>query len=196
MSEPKLAIRGLDKSFGVGTERRKVLSAIELDLADNAFVSLVGISGCGKSTLLSIIAGLQAFDAGELTLDGAPIVKPGLDRGVVFQSYTLLPWLTARQNVEFALKAAGYGAADCRRLAAPASQQPGEAGCTGAERDEDRGETEHEEQAETKGPAAARLRPGEVGARDPGEVAWYQRQHARRGEGDKARAEGQREPEG
>jgi NitT/TauT family transport system ATP-binding protein len=52
-----------------------------------------------------------------LTLDGAPIEKPGLDRGVVFQSYTLLPWLTARQNIEFALKAAGYGAADCRRIA-------------------------------------------------------------------------------
>jgi NitT/TauT family transport system ATP-binding protein len=117
MTQPKLCIRGLDKSFGAGAERHKVLSAIDLDLADNEFVSLVGISGCGKSTLLSIIAGLQEFDAGELTLDGAPIVKPGLDRGVVFQSYTLLPWLTARGNIEFALKAAGYGAADCRRIA-------------------------------------------------------------------------------
>jgi NitT/TauT family transport system ATP-binding protein len=117
MSETKLRIRGLDKSFGTGASRNQALRAIDLDLADNEFVSLVGISGCGKSTLLSIIAGLQDFDAGELTLDGAPIEKPGLDRGVVFQSYTLLPWLTARQNIEFALKAAGYGAADCRRIA-------------------------------------------------------------------------------
>ncbi|MDX8497989.1 ABC transporter ATP-binding protein [Mesorhizobium sp. VK4C] len=75
-----------------------------------------GTSGCGKSTLLSIVAGLQDFDAGDLDIDGAPILKPGLDRGVVFQSYTL-PWLTAQQNIEFALKAAGYDRSTCRRTA-------------------------------------------------------------------------------
>lgn len=117
MTEAKLRIRGLDKSFGVGADRNLALSSIDLDLADNEFVSVVGISGCGKSTLLSIIAGLQDFDHGELTLDGVPVVKPGLDRGVVFQSYTLLPWLNARQNIEFALRAAGYSAADRRRIA-------------------------------------------------------------------------------
>ena len=117
MTEAKLRIRGLDKSFGVGADRNLALSGIDLDLADNEFVSVVGISGCGKSTLLSIIAGLQDFDHGELTLDGVPVVKPGLDRGVVFQSYTLLPWLNARQNIEFALRAAGYSAADRRRIA-------------------------------------------------------------------------------
>ncbi|TIV08949.1 MAG: ABC transporter ATP-binding protein, partial [Mesorhizobium sp.] len=90
---------------------------INLDLADNEFVSLVGTSGCGKSTLLSIVAGLQDFDSGDLDIDGAPILKPGLDRGVVFQSYTLLPWLTAQQNIEFALKAAGHDRATCRRIA-------------------------------------------------------------------------------
>ncbi|WP_246671650.1 ABC transporter ATP-binding protein [Mesorhizobium sp. B2-4-12] len=93
-----------------------MLRDINLDLADNEFVSLVGISGCGKSTLLSIVAGLQDFDAGELSIDGAPILQPGLDRGVVFQSYTLLPWLTARQNIEFALKAAGYDRSACREI--------------------------------------------------------------------------------
>ncbi|WP_246673511.1 ABC transporter ATP-binding protein [Mesorhizobium sp. B2-4-14] len=94
-----------------------MLRDINLDLADNEFVSLVGTSGCGKSTLLSIVAGLQDFDAGELSIDGAPILQPGLDRGVVFQSYTLLPWLTARQNIEFALKAAGYNRSACREIA-------------------------------------------------------------------------------
>jgi NitT/TauT family transport system ATP-binding protein len=117
MTQPKLQIRGLDKSFGTGERHVQVLQGIDLELADNEFVSLVGTSGCGKSTLLSIVAGLQGFDKGELRLDGAPIVKPGLDRGVVFQSYTLLPWLTARQNIEFALDAAGYDGASCRRMA-------------------------------------------------------------------------------
>ncbi|HVW92550.1 MAG TPA: ABC transporter ATP-binding protein [Devosia sp.] len=114
---PKLRIAGLSKSFGAGEKRNLVLSGIDLELADNEFVSLVGISGCGKSTLLSIVAGLQDFDDGELTLDGAPITSAGLDRGVVFQSYTLLPWLTARQNIEFALKAAGHDRASSRDIA-------------------------------------------------------------------------------
>ncbi|TIU37175.1 MAG: ATP-binding cassette domain-containing protein, partial [Mesorhizobium sp.] len=100
MNSPKLRIKGLHKSFGTGARRTEVLRDINLDLADNEFVSLVGTSGCGKSTLLSIVAGLQDFDSGDLDIDGAPILKPGLDRGVVFQSYTLLPWLTAQQNIE------------------------------------------------------------------------------------------------
>jgi len=108
MAVPKLHIGGLDKSFGEGATHNQALRDIRLDLADNEFVSLVGTSGCGKSTLLSIVAGLQDYDEGELAIDGSPITQPGLDRGVVFQSYTLLPWLTARQNIEFALKAAGF----------------------------------------------------------------------------------------
>jgi NitT/TauT family transport system ATP-binding protein len=114
---PKLRIGSLSKSFGEGDRRNEVLREISLDLADNEFVSLVGTSGCGKSTLLSIVAGLQDYDTGRLEIDGAPIVKPGLDRGVVFQSYTLLPWLTARQNIEFALKAAGHNRAAYREIA-------------------------------------------------------------------------------
>ena len=117
MSEPKLQIRGLCKSFGTADRRVEVLRDITLELADNEFVCLVGSSGCCKSTLLNIVAGLQDFDDGELNIDGAPILKPGLDRGVVFQSYTLLPWLTAQQNIEFALKAAGKDSASCRRIA-------------------------------------------------------------------------------
>jgi NitT/TauT family transport system ATP-binding protein len=118
MAWPKLQIAGLSKTFGEGARQVRALSEIDLELADNEFVSLVGTSGCGKSTLLGIVAGLQDFDEGELLVDGAPVTGPGLDRGVVFQTYTLLPWLTARRNVEFALKAAGLGRAACREVAA------------------------------------------------------------------------------
>ncbi len=114
---PKLQITGLSKTFETGGRRVEALRDIELTLADNEFVSLVGTSGCGKSTLLAIVAGLQEFDRGELLVDGQPVAGPGLDRGVVFQSYTLLPWLTARENVEFALKAAGLRRAECREIA-------------------------------------------------------------------------------
>ncbi|MBZ9870497.1 ABC transporter ATP-binding protein [Mesorhizobium sp. BR1-1-9] len=99
---PKLSISGLNKSFRNGPV--KVLSDINLEVADNEFVTLVGASGCGKSTLLGIIAGLQESDNGDVLVDGVSISGPGIDRGVVFQSYTLLPWLTAQQNVEFALR--------------------------------------------------------------------------------------------
>jgi NitT/TauT family transport system ATP-binding protein len=102
MVYPKLSISGLNKSFRNGAV--KVLSDIKLEVADNEFVSLVGASGCGKSTLLAIIAGLQESDSGDVLVDGVPISGPGIDRGVVFQTYTLLPWLTAQQNVEFALR--------------------------------------------------------------------------------------------
>jgi NitT/TauT family transport system ATP-binding protein len=113
----KLAISSLNKSF-VGTKGRfEALRDINLELATNEFVALVGTSGCGKSTILSIVAGLQEFDSGAILIDGTPITGPGLDRGVVFQAYTLLPWLTARENVEFALKAAGRTGAECRRIA-------------------------------------------------------------------------------
>ena len=112
-----LEIRGLNKSFPHGREQRQVLRDIELTLHDNEFVSLVGTSGCGKSTLLSIAAGLEGFDSGQVLVDGEASRGAGLDRGVVFQSYTLLPWLNARENIEFALKAAGRTRGECRRIA-------------------------------------------------------------------------------
>lgn len=112
-----LTMNQLEKSFAQGKSRRRVLHGIDLTLNDNEFVSIVGASGCGKSTLLSIAAGLEEFDSGDVLVDGQPIPGPGLDRGVVFQSYTLLPWLTARGNIEFALKAAGTPASQCREIA-------------------------------------------------------------------------------
>lgn len=72
-------------------------------------VTLVGPSGCGKSSLLDLLGGLAAPTSGEITLDGDPITRPGLDRGIVFQQYALLPWRSAQGNVELGLEAAGMG---------------------------------------------------------------------------------------
>lgn len=93
-------VDALTKSFGAVD----AVGPIDLDLAENEFVSVVGASGCGKSTLLSVIAGLTDASTGDVLVDGVPIDGPGRDRGVVFQGFTLFPWLTARGNVEFALQ--------------------------------------------------------------------------------------------
>ncbi|MFT3828142.1 MAG: ABC transporter ATP-binding protein [Opitutaceae bacterium] len=80
-----------------------VLSEITLDLASGSFVSLLGPSGCGKTTLLRLLAGLALPTAGSLAWRGAPIAGPSLERGVVFQDYSLFPWMTLAANVELAL---------------------------------------------------------------------------------------------
>jgi nitrate/nitrite transport system ATP-binding protein len=102
-----LEIANLSKVFsgarGVATT---VLEHVNLEIKAGEFVSLIGHSGCGKSTLLSIIAGLETPSTGVVTLDGSKIEKPGPDRAVVFQNYSLLPWLTVYQNVAEALEAA------------------------------------------------------------------------------------------
>ena len=74
-------------------------------VADNDFICILGPSGCGKSTLLRIVAGLDVPSTGRVLLDGQPVARPGPDRGMVFQSYTLFPWLTVRQNVLFGSRA-------------------------------------------------------------------------------------------
>ena len=74
-------------------------------VADNDFICILGPSGCGKSTLLRIVAGLDAPSTGRVLLDGQPVARPGPDRGMVFQSYTLFPWLTVRQNILFGSRA-------------------------------------------------------------------------------------------
>ncbi len=107
MMPPKLVISGLGRTFRTDRGETVALRDVDLAVGENEFVALVGTSGCGKSTLLSIVAGLDAEDEGRVTIDGRPVEAPGLDRGVVFQSYTLLPWLTALGNVAFALRAAG-----------------------------------------------------------------------------------------
>lgn len=98
-TEPKIVITNVGKKFGDVS----ALHDVNLEVKENEFVSIVGTSGCGKSTLLSILGGLQDPTEGDVLIDGAPITGPGRDRGVVFQGYSLLPWLTVRKNVEFAL---------------------------------------------------------------------------------------------
>jgi ABC-type nitrate/sulfonate/bicarbonate transport system ATPase subunit len=83
------------------------LQATDLAVAENDFITILGPSGCGKSTLLRIVAGLDRQTAGEVRLDGRPIEGPGADRGMVFQSYTLFPWLTVIENVCFGLAERG-----------------------------------------------------------------------------------------
>jgi NitT/TauT family transport system ATP-binding protein len=117
MAEAKLSIRDLGKTFITDRGETVALKGVDLDIGDNEFVALVGTSGCGKSTLLSIAAGLETESDGTIRMDGADIVGPGLDRGVVFQSYTLLPWLTAQGNVEFALKASGRSSKEATEIA-------------------------------------------------------------------------------
>jgi NitT/TauT family transport system ATP-binding protein len=117
MTAAKLAIAGLGKIFAGDRGPVVALDGVDLEVGENEFVSLVGTSGCGKSTLLMIVAGLEAQTDGSVTFDGVPVTAPGRDRGVVFQTYTLLPWLTAQGNVEFALRAAGKAAAEAREIA-------------------------------------------------------------------------------
>ena len=98
-----LKVRGLERRFG----STLALQATDLDVAENDFITILGPSGCGKSTLLRIVAGLDHPTAGEVLLDGRRIDGPGADRGMVFQSYTLFPWLTVRDNVCFGLRERG-----------------------------------------------------------------------------------------
>jgi nitrate/nitrite transport system ATP-binding protein len=102
---PFLELRGVGKSFGDGPARTEVLSDVDLALAEGEFLAIVGFSGSGKSTLINLVAGLLMPDVGCLRLEGRPITGPGPDRGVVFQGYALLPWLTVLGNVQLAVDA-------------------------------------------------------------------------------------------
>jgi NitT/TauT family transport system ATP-binding protein len=104
---PKLEVRGLRKVFDGREDEVVALDGADFEIAEKEFVTVIGTSGCGKSTLLSIIAGLEEETAGQVLVDGEPVLAPGRDRGVVFQTYTLFPWLTAQKNVEFALRGSG-----------------------------------------------------------------------------------------
>ncbi|WP_109795832.1 ABC transporter ATP-binding protein [Minwuia thermotolerans] len=98
-----LELKNLTKSYGTGAARTVVLDGIDLEVEEGEFVAVVGFSGSGKTTLISAIAGLIAPDGGEIRLKGAPVVGPGPERGVVFQSYSLMPWLSVEGNVALAV---------------------------------------------------------------------------------------------
>ena len=105
--KPILRIRGVERRFASATGSTLALQATDLDVAENDFITILGPSGCGKSTLLRIVAGLDHQTAGEVLLDGRRIEGPGADRGMVFQSYTLFPWLNVLDNVCFGLRERG-----------------------------------------------------------------------------------------
>ncbi len=108
-----LTVRGVERRF----DKTLALQATDLDVAENDFITILGPSGCGKSTLLRIVAGLDRQTAGEVLLDGQRIDGPGADRGMVFQSYTLFPWLTVRDNVCFGLVERGLARAQQLEIA-------------------------------------------------------------------------------
>lgn len=100
-----LEIKALSRGYGAGANRREVLHDVNLSIDEGEFVAIVGFSGSGKSTLISTIAGLLTPDAGTIQLKGKPIKGAGPDRGVVFQSYSLMPWLTVQGNIALAVDA-------------------------------------------------------------------------------------------
>jgi NitT/TauT family transport system ATP-binding protein len=123
----KLSVRNVQKAFrlrvGMGGDSEKdrllqVLGNVSFDVRQGEVVSLIGESGCGKTTLLRIIQGLIRLDAGSILVDGKAVTAPGRDRGFVFQQASLLPWRTARQNVEFGLELQNMPKADRTRRAA------------------------------------------------------------------------------
>ncbi|MGD1930462.1 MAG: ABC transporter ATP-binding protein [Leptolyngbyaceae cyanobacterium] len=112
-----LEVAQLHKQFDTPQGPLIALQDINLHVETGEFVCAVGASGSGKSTLLRLVAGLEMPTTGEITVDGQPVIGPGIDRGMVFQSYTLYPWMTVQENVEFGLKLQGIAARQRREEA-------------------------------------------------------------------------------
>jgi len=100
-----ISLRNVSKVFESRGGTVTALDGVTFDVHSGQLLVLVGPSGCGKSTLLDLLGGLTAPTSGEVLVDGVPVTGPGLDRGIVFQQYALLPWRTAQDNVEFGLEA-------------------------------------------------------------------------------------------
>ncbi|WP_258105722.1 ABC transporter ATP-binding protein [Marinoscillum sp. MHG1-6] len=98
-----LELRNVSKSYGVGSSKVEVLDNINLSVEEGEFLAIVGFSGSGKTTLINMINGLDFPDSGEVLLHGKPITGPGPDRGVIFQNYSLLPWLSVYKNVKLSV---------------------------------------------------------------------------------------------
>ena len=115
--EPKLRLQGVRKEFAVRGETVVALGDATIDVRAGEFLTIVGPSGCGKSTLLDLLGGLTEPTAGRILLEGTPVTGPGLDRGIVFQQYALLPWRTALGNIELGLEAKGVARRERRERA-------------------------------------------------------------------------------
>ncbi|WP_433795313.1 ABC transporter ATP-binding protein [Actinoplanes sp. CA-252034] len=105
----KIVFENVGKTFTARGKTITALQDINLAVRDGEFLVIVGPSGCGKSTLLDLLGGLTEISSGRILVDGRPVTGPGLDRGIVFQQYALLPWRTAQGNIEFGLEAKGVG---------------------------------------------------------------------------------------
>jgi NitT/TauT family transport system ATP-binding protein len=110
----QLRVEQVDKSFGTGRNRKLVLDGISFSVNTGEFVALVGSSGSGKSTMMRLVAGLDRPTSGVITIGGNPVRGPGSDRGMVFQKYSLYPWLTAAQNVAFGMELQGLNRREVR----------------------------------------------------------------------------------
>ncbi|MDQ0194160.1 ABC transporter ATP-binding protein [Paenibacillus wynnii] len=116
MSRGIIEVKELNKVYESNNKTFEALRNIDLTVSENEFLTIIGPSGCGKSTLLRIVAGLEDPSGGVLSVDGEEIIGPGADRGMVFQGYTLFPWLTVRENIEYGPKLKGVPILERRRI--------------------------------------------------------------------------------
>lgn len=104
VASSKILAKHIDKVYTSGKKSTKAIEDASIDILDNDFVCIVGPSGCGKSTILRMLAGLDFPTAGEIIVNDKKVTGPGPDRGMVFQTYTLFPWMTVEDNIKFGLK--------------------------------------------------------------------------------------------
>lgn len=104
VASSKIIAEHIDKVYTSGKKKTTAIEDVSIDIQDNDFVCIVGPSGCGKSTLLRMLAGLDFPTSGEIVVNDKKVTGPGADRGMVFQTYTLFPWMTVEDNIKFGLK--------------------------------------------------------------------------------------------
>ena len=109
----KIVVDGVSKRYDARGGTVEALADVNFEVEDGEFLCVVGPSGCGKTTLFRTIAGLESPTNGSVTVDGAPVTDPGIDRGMVFQNYALFPWRTVRGNVRFGLDRPACDCSDC-----------------------------------------------------------------------------------
>jgi NitT/TauT family transport system ATP-binding protein len=112
-----MSVEGLGRAFEAGGQRVEALRNVTYAVRQRELISVIGPSGCGKSTLIRILAGLDRPTSGSVKLDGKPVLGPGADRGMVFQGYTLFPWLSVKRNVMFGPKMKHMRSAQAERKA-------------------------------------------------------------------------------